>query len=530
MQSVASLKSRKNFHCSLQICKSLKDDVRAPPEPFAHRKVEQKPSPNALRLWHSAEAVCFDVDCTLTTNDSLDLLAEFKGVGEQVAAITDAAMNGTLSLEEALNTRLATINPTPEDIKAFLRKNPPQSRLSEGASELISALQARGIGVYLISGGFRELSLPIARALGVPPKNLFANRMNWQWNDDSGAIDKLVGFDEQEPTGHQRGKPKAIAGLRQRFPYKTIVMVGDGITDLEAVEETGGADLFIGYGGIVQRPAVIAGADWFVHSFDELRAALKRHRVAMIGSGAWACAAAKLMAENTKRLDPGDRFDDEVKMWVWEEEVDGRKLTEVINERHENVKYLPGVHLGDNIRAMSSLKAVVEDADIIALCAPHQFIGSIVRQMVGLVKSDAIAVSLTKGMRVRPEGPQLISELVRKELQIDCSVLMGANIAGEIAQGQLSEATIGYRVLENAKILQDLFETGTFYTTLVPDVAGAEIAGTLKNVVALAAGLIEGLGFGANTRAAIIRAGLAEIMSLGKALYPDVRSETFLVG
>jgi glycerol-3-phosphate dehydrogenase (NAD+) len=99
-------------------------------------------------------------------------------------------------------------------------------------------------------------------------------------------VTKLVGFDDRELTGHQRGKPKAIAHLRSLFPYETVVMVGDGITDLEAVQETGGADLFVGFTGVVRREAVAAAADWCVDSFAVLQAALRRHQVAMIGSGA----------------------------------------------------------------------------------------------------------------------------------------------------------------------------------------------------------------------------------------------------
>jgi hypothetical protein len=100
---------------------------------------------------------------------------------------------------------------------------------------------------------------------------------------------------------------------------------------------------------------------------------------------------------------------------------------------------------------------------------------------------------------------------------------MGANIAADIARGELSEATIGYSVLDNALLLQAIFEGPTFLITLVPDVVGAEMCGTLKNIVALAAGFVEGLGYGPNTKAAIMRAGLNEMRRFAKALYPTVR-------
>jgi hypothetical protein len=81
--------------------------------------------------------------------------------------------------------------------------------------------------------------------------NVFANRMNWQFDDDTGMPNKLVGFDATQATAHNKGKPAAIRALRKQHPYQTVVMIGDGITDLEAAQEEGGADLFIGYGGIV---------------------------------------------------------------------------------------------------------------------------------------------------------------------------------------------------------------------------------------------------------------------------------------
>lgn len=484
-------------------------------------------SERVLKIWRSAQAVCFDIDCTVAVNDQLDLLADFMGVGEAVAAITNSAMDGSMCLEDALEQRLAVINCTPADIQAFLKAHPPQSRLTPGAKELIQQLQRRNIAVYLISGGFRELCLPICRELGVPPKCLFANRMNWQVDDDTGMPTKLVGFDLRELTGHQGGKPRAIAELRRLFPYETVVMVGDGITDLEAVQEGGGADLFIGFGGVVKRKLVMDAADWFVDAFATLRDALPRHRVAMIGSGAWACTAVKMIAENLADEGRRDKYDPEVRMWVYEEEVEGRKLTELINERHENAKYLPGVALGSNVVACAELEEAVRGATVLVFCAPHQFIHRIVKQLAGHVGKDAVAISLIKGMRVRPDGPQLISELVRKELGLDCSVLMGANIAIDIARQELSEATIAYSVLDHAQLLQEIFERPYFYTTLVPDVVGAEMCGTLKNIVALAAGFVEGLGYGPNTKAAVMRAGLNEMRRFAKALYPTVRDETF---
>lgn len=484
-------------------------------------------SDRVLKLWREANAVCFDVDCTITVNDSLDLLAEFMGCGDSVAAVTNKAMDGSMNLEQALEERLRIINCTPADIKRFIVAHPPSSRMVPGIEGLISALQARGIAVYLISGGFRELTLPIAKYLGVPKENVFANRMNWQWDDETGEPSRLVGFDTNEPTAHNQGKPAAIARIRQRNPYNTVVMVGDGITDLEAVQVSGGADLFIGFGGVVERPAVAAGADWYIHSYNQLINTLKRYKVAMVGSGAWACAAMHIVAQNCAAFDVADEFVDDVRMWVYEEEWESSKLTEVINSRHENPKYLPGISLGSNVVADPDLESTVADADILIFCAPHQFIRSICKQLIGKIKPDAFAVSLIKGMRVRSDGPQLISQMISKYLNIDCSVLMGANIAGDIGREQLSEAVIGYNDIERAKVLKKLFATNYFVISLLPDVPGAEMCGTLKNIVALAAGMVDGLGLGPNSKATIMRQGMEEMRAFSKELYPTVRDETF---
>uniref|UniRef100_A0A7D7L907 Glycerol-3-phosphate dehydrogenase [NAD(+)] n=1 Tax=Chlamydomonas sp. ICE-MDV TaxID=1983280 RepID=A0A7D7L907_9CHLO len=506
--------------------------VAAPVHKQEKDGVRLTPSMEHLEIWRTADAVCFDVDCTCVKNDGLDVLAEFMGVAKEVEELTNKAMDETMDLDEALAERLKIINCTPADVKRFLKQHPPESRINPGIKKLISSLMARGIHVYLISGGFREIMLPVAKYLGVPYGNVFANRMNWQWDDETGEPTKLVGFDLSEPTARNQGKPEAIAQLRKNFPYNSIVMIGDGITDLEAVQFSGGADLFIGYGYNVARPTVMAQADWFVYDFDVLTSALKRSKIAMVGSGAWACAAMHMISQSVLQENSNENlygvFDQEIKMWVFEEDYKGQKLTDVINEKNENPKYLPGVALGSNVTAVPDLVSAVFDADILVICAPHQFVHGICKKMMGKIKENAIAISLTKGMRVRPDGPQLISQMISKNLNIDCSVLMGANVATNIGDEELSEATIGYYKLENAKIFKKMFERDYFHVTLIPDAPGAEMCGTLKNIVALAAGMIDGLGLGSNSKAAIMRQGLSEMRKLAKALYPAIRDETFM--
>ncbi|KAL4193545.1 hypothetical protein AMTRI_Chr06g200070 [Amborella trichopoda] len=251
-----------------------------------------------------------------------------------------------------------------------------------------------------------------------------------------------------------------------------------------------------------------------------------QERVAVIGSGNWGSVASKLIASNTAKL---SSFHDEVRMWVFEETLpSGEKLSEVINRENENVKYLPGVKLGKNVVADPDLVNTVKDATMLVFVTPHQFMEGICKRLIGKVRPDAQAISLIKGMEVKKEGPCMISTLITQLLHINCSVLMGANIANEIAQEKFSEATVGYREDEETALKWVLlFSTPYFLVTPVQDVEGVELCGTLKNVVALAAGFVDGLEMGNNTKAAIMRIGLREMRAFSKLMFPSVKNNTF---
>ncbi|KAK3012828.1 hypothetical protein RJ639_010420 [Escallonia herrerae] len=209
-------------------------------------------------------------------------------------------------------------------------------------------------------------------------------------------------------------------------------------------------------------------------------------KVTIVGSGNWGSVAAKLIASNTLKL---SSFHDEVRMWVFEETLpSGEKLTEVINRTNENVKYLPGIKLGQNVVADPDIEHAVKDANMLVFVTPHQFMEGICKRLVGKIREDAEAISLIKGMEVKTEGPCMISTLISQQLGINCCVLMGANIANEIAVEKFSEATVGYR--ENREMAQKwvgLFSTPYFMVSAVQDVEGVELCGTLKNIVAIAA-------------------------------------------
>lgn len=196
-------------------------------------------------------------------------------------------------------------------------------------------------------------------------------------------------------------------------------------------------------------------------------------------------------------------------MWVFEEMVGGRKLTDIINEDHENTKYMPGIKLPRNVIADPDVVSAARGAHILIFVLPHQFLGSLCAKIRGNTAPDCIAVSLIKGVHFDETGMVLVSDLIKQGLHgMDVSVLMGANLAKEVAGGAFCETTIGYNIEANGKLLQTVFNDPLFHVAIVPDVPGVEVCGALKNVVALGAGFTDGMGLGDNSKAAIIRIGL----------------------
>lgn len=199
-------------------------------------------------------------DSTVITEEGIDELASHCGAGEAVAAWTKKAMDGSIAFQDALAARLDLIRPSRADVAACLEQRPPQ--LSPHVLALFDTLRARGAAVHVVSGGFRAMIEPVATdELGVDGRDIFANTLFWR---DDGIY---AGFDKTELTASEGGKPKVIDLLKRTRDYRTVVMVGDGATDLQARPP---ADAFIGYGGVVQRDLVKQNADWFVTDFADL--------------------------------------------------------------------------------------------------------------------------------------------------------------------------------------------------------------------------------------------------------------------
>jgi len=262
-------------------------------------------------------------------------------------------------------------------------------------------------------------------------------------------------------------------------------------------------------------------------------AQIEKLTVCVVGSGNWGSTAAKIIGENIRDGAASKYFSDEVRMWVFEEDVkqgDGsaRKLSEIINNDHENVKYLPGIKLPANVKAITDVKKAVEGAHVLVWVLPHQFIPRTAESVKDVIHPNAISVSMVKGgVDIAKDGLKLCSETIAEIVGHSVSVIMGANVANEVARGDFCEATVGATDAMTGAVHQMVFNTKSFSVNVVDEVASVELCGALKNVVALAAGFTDGLGMGSNTKAAIVRLGLKEMEAFIKHFYPKTSAHVF---
>ncbi|WFD04697.1 glycerol-3-phosphate dehydrogenase (NAD(+)) [Malassezia vespertilionis] len=217
-------------------------------------------------------------------------------------------------------------------------------------------------------------------------------------------------------------------------------------------------------------------------------------------------------------------------MYVHEETVNGKRLTDIINQDHENVKYLADVKLPENVVAGSNLEDVAKGATLLIFVLPHQFILNVCKSLRGNIGENAHAISMIKGVDVRDGNIRIYADVIEHALGIPCAALSGANIANEVARDKFSETTVGYRPGGRefaSDIYFKLFNTPNFRVGLIEDVAGVSLCGALKNIVAIGAGFCDGLGWGDNSKAAIMRIGLMEMMNFSINFFDNVKPETF---
>lgn len=197
------------------------------------------------------DAVCFDCDSTLSRVEGIDELAARAGCKAEIAALTDAAMNGEVALDEVYGARLERVQPDRAALDWLAGRYIEET--VDGAAETIATLQRLGKSVYVVSGGLLQPVVQFARTLGIDAAHVFAVDLSF---DPSGAY---VGFDRASPLARNDGKAVVCRAIGER--HGAVALVGDGMTDLAA--RAGGAYI-VGYGGVAHRDAVKAAADAYV--------------------------------------------------------------------------------------------------------------------------------------------------------------------------------------------------------------------------------------------------------------------------
>jgi glycerol-3-phosphate dehydrogenase (NAD(P)+) len=234
--------------------------------------------------------------------------------------------------------------------------------------------------------------------------------------------------------------------------------------------------------------------------------------IGVIGAGSWGTTLADLLAKKGHR----------VTLWAYEQDL----VSEMQTER-ENSIYLPGIMLADNLNFTGSLDEAVRDKDLLLFVVPSQVLRRVLLAAVPHIPADSIIVSASKGIEVGSLKlvSQIYEESLPAELYARFSVLSGPSFAREVAREMPTTVVAAASDPLIAKGVQDIFNCRFFRVYTNSDLVGVELGGAVKNVIAIAAGISDGLGFGSNTRAAIITRGLAEIARLGQAL--GARAETF---
>ncbi len=231
--------------------------------------------------------------------------------------------------------------------------------------------------------------------------------------------------------------------------------------------------------------------------------------VSIIGAGSWGTALAVLLHKNGHK----------VTVWsIVEQEI------EMLIEKHEHKDKLPGVKLPDDMVFTTDLEAAINGKDVLVLAVPSPYTRSTSRMMKEYVAEGQIIVDVAKG--IEENTLMTLSQIIEEEIpQATVAVLSGPSHAEEVGRGIPTTIVVGAHKKETAEYLQNLFMNEVFRVYISPDVLGIELGAALKNVVALAAGIADGLGYGDNTKAALITRGITEISRLGMAM--GGRFETF---
>ena len=225
-------------------------------------------------------------------------------------------------------------------------------------------------------------------------------------------------------------------------------------------------------------------------------------RISVIGAGSWGIALANLLAGNGH----------DVTVWsIMKDEIDMLELN------HEHLDKLPGVKLNDSIKYTTDLEKACKEKDILVLAVPSVYTRSTAHSMAPFITDGQIIVNVAKG--VEENTLLTLSEIITEEIpNANVCVLSGPSHAEEVGRGLPTTVVVGSKDQKTAEYLQDTFMNDFFRVYTSSDILGIELGGALKNVVALAAGIADGLGYGDNAKAALITRGISEIARLGIAM------------
>jgi glycerol-3-phosphate dehydrogenase (NAD(P)+) len=243
----------------------------------------------------------------------------------------------------------------------------------------------------------------------------------------------------------------------------------------------------------------------------------RKLKIGVVGAGSWGTALANLLAAKGFAID----------LWVFEEEIRDQILAS-----GENTVFLPGVKLSSNLRPTNDIAAVVSAKDIVLVVVPSHVLRETTLKMAGHLSKDTIIVSASKGIENKTHLTMngVMQETLPKFAHQRLAVVSGPSFAREVARNLPTVVTVASKDPAAAALVQQALATPYFRVYTSDDVIGVELGGSLKNVIAIAAGVIDGLELGLNTRAALITRGMTEIRRLGIKMGANPRTFTGLAG
>ena len=231
--------------------------------------------------------------------------------------------------------------------------------------------------------------------------------------------------------------------------------------------------------------------------------------IGVIGAGSWGTALAVLLHNNGHQVTIWSCIQEEVQL---------------LNEKRMHTSKLPGVVLAEEIVITGDLEQTLCEKDVLVMAVPSAFVRSTCKQIAPFIQPGQIIVDVAKG--VEETSLCTMTEVIRQEIPAaNAAILSGPSHAEEVGRGLPTTCVVGAETEDTAKYLQNIFMSPVFRVYISPDMLGMELGGSLKNVIALAAGMADGLGYGDNTKAALITRGIAEITRLGVKM--GGRPETF---